>query len=322
MISVIVPAYNAEGTIKRCLDSLICQTYTDIELIVVNDGSTDATSDIVSEMAKRDKRIHLVNQQNSGVSRSRNAGIDVACGELLAFVDADDTVTANYIEALYEMYAEGTLPVVDVICTDGDGSALTKIESEISLDADWVDRFFCGDIRYGIAVSACNKLFSTDTIRRENIRFDADLTIGEDMLFVFDYLCCCNKICFTSVAHYYYNIVQGSAMSTSKDYAPLYDKTFKKMHADVRIDPVTQRKWAFEATVDIMARPYVLNMSRDDFAKWWESFRDTSICRAAISSDRPTGIKRRVFHRALRSSNVGHLYRLCRLWKKAVELKQ
>lgn len=310
MISVIVPAYNAEDTIKRCLDSLICQTYTDIELIVVNDGSTDATSDIVSQMAMSDSRIHLINQQNSGVSTARNIGIDMARGDLLAFVDADDTVSENFVEALHDLYAPDTLPAVDVIRTDGDGLALTKSESEILLDVGWIDRYFCGDIRYGVAFSVCNKLFSLQILRQHNIRFRTEIKMGEDMLFVFEYLCHCRKICFDGNAYYNYVITSDTLTSLSKDYAPLYQSTFDAMKSLDCISIDTLNKWSFAATVDLIPRPFVLNKSRADFAVWWKSFRQTPLCRAAINSEKPKSMKQRLLHSALRFKRPTCVYTL------------
>lgn len=300
MISVVIPAYNAGKTLKTCLDSLLCQTYPDLELIVVDDGSSDKTTEIVSEMIQTDPRIRLIRQQNAGVSVARNAGMDAAQGDLVAFVDADDTVSENFIETLNDLYAPDTLPVADVVRTDGTGSALTPIPNEIQLDNGWIDRYFCGDIRYGVVFAVWNKLFSAELLRREDLRFPTELTIGEDMLFTFEYLTHCRNIRFSDAAQYNYTIAEGSAMSANKDYAPLYDKTFQKLRSDPRIPRVTQGKWAFEATLDLMARPFVLNRSRTDFAVWWKGFRQTPLCQAAIGSEKPKSMKRRLFHAALR----------------------
>ena len=99
-LSVIVPAYNARETLKRCLDSILGQSFRDLELIVVDDGSTDETPRICDEYAAADERVRVLHQPNGGVSRARNAGIDAARGERLAFVDADDHLLPEAYETM------------------------------------------------------------------------------------------------------------------------------------------------------------------------------------------------------------------------------
>lgn len=125
MISIVVPAYNAAGVIERCIDTVLRQTYPDFELLIIDDGSTDETAEIVAAKAAQDARIHLIRQENAGVSSARNTGIAVASGELLCFIDSDDTVSANYLETLLALYSPGVLPVIDVVRSDrnGPGSA-------------------------------------------------------------------------------------------------------------------------------------------------------------------------------------------------------
>ena len=101
LISVVVPAYNVENYIPDCLESLIGQSFKDIEIIVINDGSTDNTPAIIEKYAKEDKRIRVISQKNSGLSKTRNVGIDNARGEYIAFVDSDDWVDAEFFEKLY-----------------------------------------------------------------------------------------------------------------------------------------------------------------------------------------------------------------------------
>lgn len=198
MISIVVPAYNAAGVIGKCIDSVLLQTYPDFELLIIDDGSRDETAEIVAAKAAQDTRIHLIRQENAGVSSARNTGIAAASGELLCFIDSDDTVSANYLETLHTLYSPGVLPVIDVVRSDCNGSALNPMPETFTLDGNWVDSYFCGQLRYGIAFSVWNKLFSLQTLRREHIVFLPELSIGEDMLFVFQYLHYCRSICFSS----------------------------------------------------------------------------------------------------------------------------
>jgi len=100
-VSIIVPIYNAEDYLSRCLDSLLAQSFNEIEIVAVNDGSTDNSLDILNGYAEKDKRLVVINQQNSGVSSARNTGIDVAAGEYIGFVDSDDWVDFKMYEKMY-----------------------------------------------------------------------------------------------------------------------------------------------------------------------------------------------------------------------------
>ncbi|GHV04216.1 hypothetical protein AGMMS50229_05110 [Campylobacterota bacterium] len=100
-VSIIVPVFNMQSYLAKCLDSLIAQTLTDIEIIAVNDGSTDNSSAILSEYAARERRIVVIDQENCGQGHARNRAIEAASGEYIGFIDPDDFVSADYFEALY-----------------------------------------------------------------------------------------------------------------------------------------------------------------------------------------------------------------------------
>lgn len=106
LISVIIPAYNVEDYITRCLDSVCGQSYTEVEIIVVDDGSVDKTSEICDEYAGRDRRIRVLHRKNAGVAAARNAAIDIATGDMLAFADADDYYEQDMLENLYKAMIE------------------------------------------------------------------------------------------------------------------------------------------------------------------------------------------------------------------------
>ncbi len=101
LISIIIPAYNIEKYIERCINSILNQTYKNLEIIIIDDGSKDKTSKICDIIAKSEKRIHVYHNKNHGVSYSRNYGIKKATGEYIAFIDGDDTIEKTYIEELY-----------------------------------------------------------------------------------------------------------------------------------------------------------------------------------------------------------------------------
>ena len=102
MISVIVPVYNVEKYLEECLDSIQDQTYSDIEVILVNDGSTDSSKEICKKYCKQDSRFLLINQENQGLSAARNKGVEISTGEYIVFVDSDDIIKTNYLEKLMQ----------------------------------------------------------------------------------------------------------------------------------------------------------------------------------------------------------------------------
>lgn len=317
MISIVVPAYNAAGVIGRCIDSVLRQTYPNFELLIIDDGSVDETTEIVAAKAAQDARIRLIRQENAGVSSARNTGISTASGELLCFIDSDDTVSANYLEILHALYSPGVLPVIDVIRSDRDGSALSPIPEIYTLDNDWVDSYFCGQLRYGIAFSVWNKLFSLQTLRKEHIVFLPELSIGEDMMFVFQYLHHCRSIRFSKDASYHYTIAPGSAMFSSMDYTQPYEKTFAIMSEKERFSSLiadrTLSRWAFDASIIIIANPFIIDRNYAEFKKWWREFRQTALYRSAVASEKPSGYKRRLLHFAVRAENTIAIYVLFRL---------
>ena len=102
MISVIIPMYNSVSTIERCLTSVMSQLYKDTEIIVIDDGSTDHGADVVLELASEDDRIRYIRQENGGVSRARNRGLDEANGEWICFIDSDDAIEEEYLSSFYD----------------------------------------------------------------------------------------------------------------------------------------------------------------------------------------------------------------------------
>ena len=104
IVSIIVPVFNSEKYIEKCLKSLLAQTYKDLEILVIDDGSKDNSSDVVRQLQLDDQRIKLICQENQGVSSARNKGIEMSKGQYIVFVDSDDYVESNYVETLLDLY--------------------------------------------------------------------------------------------------------------------------------------------------------------------------------------------------------------------------
>lgn len=148
-ISVIVPVYKVEAYLCRCVDSLLKQTFADFELILVDDGSPDRCPEICDEYARSDPRVHVIHKENGGLSSARNAGLDVAVGNWISFVDSDDWVSNHYLEYLYRAAREGNAELS--ICT------FQKVTNE-NVRAD--DVYQIVDVLDG--VSSQHKLFDTE----------------------------------------------------------------------------------------------------------------------------------------------------------------
>lgn len=184
MVSVVVPAYNNEKTIERCLQSILKQTYTNLEIIVVDDASTDDTVCIVKSM--EDERIHCIESYHAGVSHARNVGITHTNGEYLIFVDADDEIRCDLIALALDIANEADV-VLWGFCIKRPDASTIKVWDE----SEECSTFDIGDLPrlyWDIYLhSPCNKLYRTEIIKRNHIVFDEELSNGEDLEFNLKY---------------------------------------------------------------------------------------------------------------------------------------
>lgn len=203
LVSVIIPAYDAEKTIENCLDCVLSQTYKNIEIIVIDDGSADETSAIVKSFMNNDSRVKLLTQNNCGVGAARNAGIEYASGEYITFCDADDFPTKQWIEVLCKCMNDET----DIsICTYQRCSSIEEIVEDpeiaeakiLNSDSLW------GLFKRLLLNANWNKLYRKDRIIDEEICF-GNAKSGEDLEFNLDYLSNMNgKIGFSESPVYVY----------------------------------------------------------------------------------------------------------------------
>lgn len=202
LISIIIPAYKSEKYIENCLDSVINQTYSNIEIIVVNDCSPDNLEEIVIKYREKDSRIvYLKNENNMGVGPTRNKGIDNAKGKYLYFLDSDDYILPNCIEKLYNAINEEdsfSCTTIGYKNIDGEITTFSRSKEELML------------LEYP---SVCLRLFNKGIINKANIRF-SNLRIGEDLEFVFKLLMYNNKVSFIEKPLFTYVIHKDSSIRT------------------------------------------------------------------------------------------------------------
>lgn len=189
MVSIIVPIYNSEKWLKKCIESLISQTYTDIEIILINDGSKDNSLKICREYEAKDSRIVVIDKENGGVSRARNEGIKKANGEYIQFVDSDDYIEKNACEKLVLAIEGNDLAICGLnVWENGKLLRSPHLDDGNCILRKSVDEYF--KLRK-INLGPCNKLYRKSLIKK---LFREDLSLGEDTLFVLDYMESVEKI--------------------------------------------------------------------------------------------------------------------------------
>ena len=190
-VSVVIPVYNAEAHIRDCLDSIRAQTLPQWEAILIDDGSKDSSGRILDEAAERDPRFRVIHQENGGVSRARNAGIEAATGKYLLFVDADDLVTPEYFA---EMVGAAETYGTDLVLCGYDRFndvwekhfQLTPYYAVLFRSAGELSMVYTEARSNMFGVSIWAKLFRTDMIRAHNLRFDPAISYEEDCVFITD----------------------------------------------------------------------------------------------------------------------------------------
>lgn len=207
-VSVIVPVYNVERYIGRCVESLMQQDFENIQIILVDDGSPDKSFEIISELAKQDKRIIVIQQKNSGVSAARNRGIEASDGDYLMFVDGDDYVDKNYVSYFVNLLHSKNCDIgFDLNNYQIDGCLSRDDCFEVSAEKaiEWI---YSGEI----FVAVWNKIYSAKLLKNSNIKFNEEIWYGEGMLFNVECLQSVEKVAIGGKAVYHQTFNPDSAM--------------------------------------------------------------------------------------------------------------
>ncbi len=259
LISVVVPVYNVELFLEHCLNSLINQTYKNIEIVVVDDGSTDTSGEICDNFAEKDSRIKVLHTENGGLSAARNVGIENSNGEYICFVDSDDWIDLNMIEQLYS-----------AITLNGADYAVCGMKDEFrdmplapSKTASWnycglkdaLEHILCDEDYYGYA---CNKMYKKELMG--NLRFDEKLLSCEDLDFVVKFTTACKNIAYTNEKMYHYrhhgqsmtgdmkyNVRKLSILDAYENITPIY----KQYRADLL--PIIEKNY-LKIAINILGR--------------------------------------------------------------------
>lgn len=211
-LTVVVPAYNAEKTIKRCLDSILSQTYSNLEVLLINDGSKDSTEDICLKIAENDNRLKVITIPNGGVSHARNVGIEKSIGELITFVDADDFIDADMYQTLTDTMEEYNAPIVHcsyknvdenehILSVVGDNGKVIVQDHDEAMSCLIQGKLFAGGL--------WNKIYKITLF--DNIRLDETIKFNEDVLaniYLFDLV---DKSVYIDKPFYNYVAVESSS---------------------------------------------------------------------------------------------------------------
>ena len=214
-LSIIVPIYKVEKYLPKCIDSILAQTFQDFELILIDDGSPDNCGAICDAYAARDSRIKVIHQENAGVSAARNAGLDIATGTYLGFVDSDDWIEPEMYETMIATAKEKNVDVVVCgirYCADsGESIRLALIDNRAYTAEEMLKALYGKPNPTG--GGAVNKLFLRRTV--EDIRFRNNITMAEDWIYLFE----CYEKCETAyhIPSVFYNVVERPSSATRQN---------------------------------------------------------------------------------------------------------
>lgn len=304
LISVIIPVYNTEKYIGRCLESILQQSYQEIEIIVVDDGSTDGSLTICHDyQLKHPNHLRIFSKPNGGVSSARNFGINQtsSSSKYIAFIDSDDIVSPKYLETLAGLITTNELPIcsiqrfVDVNHIKEDTSVETiKTISDLSHNPEFFKLLYSGVLH-----SPCLKLFNTEIVRTNKLRFK-ELTLCEDFEFNLCYLDYCQTIIHTSKRLYYYNRTPGSL--TTKSSTDMFDN-YMMIHQRL-LDKYDK---CFESEIDtLIYRQYesiAMRFARHHKFRSLKKYLSQPLINKACKAFQPTSLFERLVNGALVSKS-------------------
>ncbi len=268
LLTIIIPVYNTAPYLPDCLTSILGQTFSDFELLLINDGSTDGSGTICDEYAKKDNRIRVFHKGNGGVSSARNLGLDNARGEWIYFVDSDD-----------ELLPGGLQTLVDGICDDVDivgggyerfgpnGELLEAVDERVTtaLSKEETLLIVSNDRPkyYSYLGYMWMWMFRSSVIRSHHLRFDTSIKIKEDTLFLVQYACASNgRTHFNTAPVYKYKMREESAMGNlQKRFSPAYQTSFDaviKIHSAIHSLPTVGKELSQASKQDVLNRIYMI----------------------------------------------------------------
>lgn len=276
LVSVIVPVYQAEKYLTKCVSSILDQSYNNLEVILIDDGSTDKSPQICDGYANLDRRVKVIHKENGGASSARNKGIEIAGGEYICFVDSDDYMPQHAVKNMLKFMILNNCQYVAGMCKFKNSD---KVKNNI-LDLEVIDYKECPDkllayISTPGSYSPYAKIFSSKIIKKENLRYNIYHKCSEDSLFVRQYLRYCNRICLIPEEVYIYNSDNENSLS-KKRYPDKYKYYINKLEAldkltqNMKLDKEKKNKFLCERAVHgllHLSEHYISNWSNEEEKK-------------------------------------------------------
>lgn len=309
LISIIIPAYNCEKTISRCIESILCQTYKNIEIIIVDDGSIDNTYSIVQNYSSMDNRIKGVTQENGGPGSARNKGLKLAKGDFFAFVDADDTVEPTYIESMVRVADKENLElVISNIVVQGkkrkkSSDCCTIINNEEEIKSKIIQMIKQGRLNSPIA-----KLYRKDIQKNNEVYMPTGIDIGEDLQFNLAYIQYVKKIGLLDSN--LYNYYTENSTLTKKYRRNEYDlriQNIKKLELFLKDNCIEDKQFIYYLYLKLMyaecmnMRRYVKKVDRLTRIR---CLLDKEEIKVAIDELKPIGLLQIIMKFGCREKNV------------------
>lgn len=222
LVSIIAPIYKVESYLRQCLDSIVSQTYTNLEIILVDDGSPDGCPQICDEYAAKDKRIVVIHKENGGLSDARNAGLDICKGEYIYFIDSDDIIPSHCIDILLKIITQEKADIASSSYQEFSDAESNLVKSNqnysyITINGSEALILLCRDNTPGF-MSSCMKIYKRNCF--DGIRFPLG-KLYEDAHTNYKIYHTCKKICYTNTPLYYYRLHKESIMANTK--SSIYD---------------------------------------------------------------------------------------------------
>jgi len=260
LISVIIPVYNVENYLEHCFRSVLNQTYTNIEVIMVDDGSTDRSGEMCDKIAASDDRVVVLHKQNGGLSSARNAGLENCIGEFVFFVDSDDSIDVNTLKTMVGLQRSKDYDLVicghqnvdkDEDVKEYSGESIKS--KELSYEDIWEEVF--GKLNNAV----WNKLYKRELIG--NLRFQDQIIHGEDLLFNLSYIKRCNLALSVGFPFYHYfnrpgSITKSGFSEKRFDEIKVKDKALEIVRKNYPIQENNAQKYCFRARMNVMRSLY------------------------------------------------------------------
>lgn len=233
-VSIIIPCYNVENYIKRCINSVLGQSYKNVQIVLIDDGSTDSTNKIILDTITNKNNVIYIQNENRGVSNARNTGLNVATGDYIMFLDSDDYISKNTIANMLKLMDKYNSDLVRCniqkeYITENKIEKFKPIYSKVrSISKEkFSNTIYKKILSTETMNSVCFSLFKTNIIKENKLKFREDIHNGEDAIFFMNYINNCKSVVYTPAAYYHYTITNTGLTGTGLSMDKLWDSKLK-----------------------------------------------------------------------------------------------